>query len=448
MSPGLGARRVTRRDRLDRVRPAWWDRPEMKTSPEKPGVGGEPDAGVAGRAAGTRTVRAIGALADRQATRRGSLARLGWALVLIVAVATLRTRPEPSLTGTGLGVAVALAGYVVVYVTAVRAAVSGRLADSVILTTSLVVLLGGCTVALLALQPNGPVELATGGAIWMAVAQLPNRVGIGLAVGVTLACDATLAVAAGSAENVLSMSLLCAVLGLTALFMRRSSASEERAELLLAELEDAREAQLASAAIAERGRIAGELHDVLAHSLSGLAIQLEGGRKLAEHDAVSPALQDVLARCSALARQGLFDARQAVGALRGSQPPAEDQLGRLVDSFRRDLHHEASFTVTGGVRDLDPATGLALYRAAQEALTNAARYAPAAPTAVRLGYEPDGVSLTIENDGPAGEADHRRPAGGGGNGLAGMRERVERVGGVMRAGPTPTGWAVRVEIPR
>jgi signal transduction histidine kinase len=402
-----------------------------------------------------RTRRAVERLGERQSARRAALAPVGWALVAIVAVATVRTSPAPGLSGRGLGVGLALIGYVVVYATAVRAAMSTRPTQaeaSTLLSAATVVLLAGCTVALLALQPDGPVELAAGGTVWIAVARLPDAVGIGLGVATTMACDLTIATAQGSLESVVSMSLLCAVLGITALFMRRSAASEETAELLLAELEDAREAQLETAALTERGRIAGELHDVLAHSLSGLAIQLEGGRKLAEREASSPALQDVLARSAALARQGLFDARQAVGALRGSQPPTEDQLGRLVESFGRDLHHEATLTVTGGARELDPSIGLAIYRAAQEALTNAARHAPSTPTAVRLGYEPDGVSLTIENDFPPAPAgahgDHPPVSGGGGNGLAGMRERVERVGGVVHAGPTPTGWSVRVEIPR
>ncbi|HEY5195804.1 MAG TPA: histidine kinase [Solirubrobacteraceae bacterium] len=402
------------------------------------------------RPGGTRTERASARLVDRRLSRRATLAPLGWALVALVAIATIETHPTPGLRGAGLGVGAALVGYVVVYGTAIRAATSGRTEEQpVVVIATTVVLLAICTVGLLASQPNGPADLAAGGTVWIAVARLPNRGGIGLALASTLAFDATIAVAQGTFVNVTSMSLLCALLGLTGLFMRESSASEERAELLLAELEDAREAQLAGAAIAERARIAGELHDVLAHSLSGLTIQLEGGRKLAAREAVSPGLQDVLARSAALARQGLFDARQAVGALRGSQPPAEDELARLVESFRRDLHHQATLTVTGGVRRLDPAIGLALYRAAEEALTNAARYAPTTPTAVRLAYQPDAVNLTVENDAPqATGGDDRPPAGGGGNGLAGMRERIERVGGVMRAGPTPTGWAVEVEIPR
>jgi signal transduction histidine kinase len=421
-----------------------WDRQGM-TVPAQPTA----QPAQSDRPGVSRTERTLAGLAERRRDRRATLAPLGWVLVLIVVITTARTHPIPGSSGAGLGVAISLAGYLAVYAAAIRTASTGR-ADqqSVAVIATTVVALALCTVGLLAFQPNGSAEVAASGTAWMAVARLPNRVGLGVAVASTLACDLTLVLAQGAFVNVTSMSLLCALLGLSAFFVRRSEASEERAELLLAELEDAREAQLETAAVAERGRIAGELHDVLAHSLSGLAIQLEGGRKLAEREAVSPPLQDVLARSAALARAGLFDARQAVGALRGSQPPAEDQLGRLVDSFRRDLHHEASFTVTGGVRELDPAIGLALYRAAQEALTNAARYAPAAPTAVRLGYEPDAVSLTIENDQPAGQAGDQQPAGGGGNGLAGMRERVERVGGVMRAGPTPTGWSVRVEIPR
>ncbi|HWH12617.1 MAG TPA: histidine kinase [Solirubrobacteraceae bacterium] len=414
------------------------------------------------------TARTQARLAERRVSRRARLAPLGWALVAIVAFATIATHPTPGLRGAGLGVGVALVGYVVVFGAAIRASTSERTAmpgtsertampgtsgrteqQSVRVIVATGVLLALCTVGLLASQPDGPAELAAGGTVWMAVSRLPNRIGIGLAVASTVACDATIAVAQSSLEDVASMSLLCALLGLTGLFMRDSAASEERAELLLAELEDAREAQLEAAAIAERGRIAGELHDVLAHSLSGLAIQLEGGRKLAEREDVDPALQDVLARSAALAREGLFDARQAVGALRGSQPPAEDELGRLVESFRRDLHHEATLTVTGGVRRLDPAIGLALYRAAQEALTNAARYAPRTPTAVRLGYRPDAVCLTVENDAPAAaEGGDQQRSVGGGNGLAGMRERIEGVGGVMRAGPTATGWSVEVEIPR
>src|SRR5581483_2230854 len=100
--------------------------------------------------------------------------------------------------------------------------------------------------------------------------------------------DLALAVGGGSAAAVLAATLLCALLALVAYFIKQARASQTRTELLLAQLEDAREEQLRTAAIAERGRIATELHDVLAHSLSAAAIQLQGARKLLEHEHVGP----------------------------------------------------------------------------------------------------------------------------------------------------------------
>ena len=91
---------------------------------------------------------------------------------------------------------------------------------------------------------------------------------------------------------------------------------------------------------------------------------------------------------------------------------------------------------------------MALYRGAQEALTNAARYAPGAPASVTLRYGDTTASLVIENASAASEAAEAGLVGvGGGRGLQGMRERVERLGGTMRAGPTEEGWRVELEVP-
>ena len=120
--------------------------------------------------------------------------------------------------------------------------------------------------------------------------------------------------------------LLCLLLAVTGQFIRRGRQSQDRTELLLAQLQDAREAEAAAAALAERSRIAGELHDVLAHSLSGLAIQLQGARKLAGREAVSEPLRAAIDRSAELTKAGLADARQAVSALRGEQLPTLDQL--------------------------------------------------------------------------------------------------------------------------
>src|SRR5205085_8522189 len=128
----------------------------------------------------------------------------------------------------------------------------------------------------------------------------------------------------------LAATLLCALLGLVASFLKQARTSQDTTELLLAQLEDAREAELRAAAVTERGRIAAELHDVLAHSLSGAAIQLQGTRKLAERDETSPQVRAAIDRAGELVRDGLANARQAVGALRGEQLPSVAELESLV----------------------------------------------------------------------------------------------------------------------
>jgi signal transduction histidine kinase len=124
---------------------------------------------------------------------------------------------------------------------------------------------------------------------------------------------------------------LCLLLAVIGQFIRLGRESQDRTGMLLAQLQDAREAEAATAALAERCRIAGELHDMLAHSLSGLAIQLQGVRKLAGREAVSEALRAAIDRSAELTKAGLTDARQGVSALRGEQLPTLPQLDALVE---------------------------------------------------------------------------------------------------------------------
>jgi signal transduction histidine kinase len=248
---------------------------------------------------------------------------------------------------------------------------------------------------------------------------------------------------------VVAATLLCALLAFVARFMRLARENQDRTELLLAQLEDAREEQTRAAAVAERGRIAGELHDVLAHSLSGAAIQLQGTRMLAERDGAGPEMRSAIERASELVRDGLSSARQAVGALRGDPMPGVTQLPALVDSYRDDLHLDVTLCVEGQPRALSADASLALYRAAQEALTNVARYARGAQTSVVLRYGDERTSVIVENGPPpdderGGVADLRGV--GGGRGLAGLRERLERVDGVLVAGAADGGWRVVADI--
>jgi signal transduction histidine kinase len=243
---------------------------------------------------------------------------------------------------------------------------------------------------------------------------------------------------------------------MTGQFIRRGREGQDRTEMLLAQLQDARDAEAAAAAVAERSRIAGELHDVLAHSLSGLAIQLQGARKLAEREPVSAGLRAAIDRSAELAREGLADARQAVGALRGDRLPTLDQLGALVEDFRRDTGVDAALRIDGTPRPLPAEAGLALFRGAQEALTNIARYAAGAAVTITVRYQTDRTLLTVEDHarqlvtGASPAAQPRPPVltgAGGGQGLAAMRERAQRAGGAARAGPAADGWLVELEVP-
>ena len=196
------------------------------------------------------------------------------------------------------------------------------------------------------------MRLAAGAAVWMAVARLPLVFGIAIGVGTAVALDAAAALSGSSSSAILAATVLLALLGLVAYFIKQARGSQDRAELLLAELEDAREEQTRAAAIAERSRIASELHDVLAHSLSGAAIQLQAARKLAERERQRPLCTPRSTAPVELVRDGLANARQAVGALRGEDLPGAAELESLIAAFRDDMDVDVTVTIEGTPRTL------------------------------------------------------------------------------------------------
>jgi signal transduction histidine kinase len=373
---------------------------------------------------------------------------LGVALIAAVVVSAINGQPSPGLHDTALGVTLALCAFAGTLAPLIRDRFSGRGYGT---QAALIAAMGGAGVALAALQPRGASELAGGAAVWMAVTRLPLRPGVILGATITAGLDLAAALSGGSAAAVLAITLLGALLGLVAYFLQQGRKSQAQTELLLAQLEGAREQQLQAAAIAERGRIAGELHDVLAHSLSGAAIQLQGARMLAEREQTSPELRGAIDRASELVKDGLANARQAVGALRGLEQPSVTQLEALVASYRADMHLDLTLTIEGRPRPLPADASLALYRGAQEALTNVARYAPSATTSVVLRYGDDRTSVSIQDrvsaSAPTPPNEDGLAAAGGGHGLAGLRERLERAGGSMQAGPTENGWRVDLDVP-
>lgn len=377
--------------------------------------------------------------------QRDLLRPLGLVFLAAVVISAFNGHPAPARHGSGLGVAVALVVFAAAFLIALR---DGFVNRSLAVQSSVIGAMGAAGVALVALQPRGATELAAGATVLMAVARLPSALGIGIAAATTAGVVLAEALSGASAATVFAAALLCALLGFVASFLRQARASQETTELLLAQLEDAREQQLEAAAVAERGRIASELHDVLAHSLSGAAIQLQAARKLAERNEASAQVRTAIDRGAELVREGLTSARQAVGALRGDELPSVAQLESLVAAFRSDTGADVTLAIEGTARSLPAEASLALYRGAQEALTNVVRHAHGAPATVVLRYGRGRTTLTVEDRVGNARADPDGLDGvGGGNGLDGMRERMKRLRGTMQAGPTDTGWRVELDVP-
>jgi signal transduction histidine kinase len=213
----------------------------------------------------------------------------------------------------------------------------------------------------------------------------------------------------------------------------------QRAQDLLVMTRRANAEQAHAAALAERGRIARDVHDVLAHSLSGLAIQLEAADALLTAGADVERAHTMVIRARRLARDGLSEVRRAVTALREDVKPAQETLAALVADHAEDTGWPATFEVVDGpVPELAVETAQTLQRVAQEALTNARKHAPGAAVTVRLAIGAETVTLTVENS-AAGADSAPLADSGGGWGLVGLRERVELIGGSVEAGQTEEG---------
>jgi signal transduction histidine kinase len=214
------------------------------------------------------------------------------------------------------------------------------------------------------------------------------------------------------------------------------------------ELKASREAEAKAAAAAERGRLSREMHDVLAHSLSALALQLETTRLLARSRGVDEEVTQAVDRAHHLAASGLDEARRAIATQRGDELPGPERIGALVDAFAEQSGLPVAIEVHGEPHPLAPEARLAVYRTAQEALTNVRRHATADRVEVELTYLPDSTVLIVEDHAMNGSppAIVARPNGGG-YGLTGMRERAELLGGELLAAPTTGGFRVELRLP-
>jgi len=254
----------------------------------------------------------------------------------------------------------------------------------------------------------------------------------------------------GSALGLLAYSLGFAAATLAGANARQAAARAEQAELLLAQTQRSHEEQLRAARLEESTRIAREIHDVLAHALAGLCIQLEATSALLDQGADPAMIKARVDRAHELAREGLRETRRAVGALRSEPISAAAGIEALVEEYRAD-DGTAELTIDGDGGRLAGPVGEAVLRVVQEALTNVRKHAPGASVSVALqaGDLADADVVLVVEDHPNGtaRAASALAAPGGGYGIQGMRERAQALGGTLTAGVRGDGWRVELHVP-
>ena len=222
-----------------------------------------------------------------------------------------------------------------------------------------------------------------------------------------------------------------------------------RQERLVKELEGTRRQLAQQTLLAERRRIARDVHDFVGHGLAAVMLQVTSARHVLRRDA--DAAEAALRSAEEVGRRSMQELRRTVMLLRSDEAdvaspvPSASGIPALVDQARAgglavELH------TRGDLSRVPPGVGLALYRIAQEALANAARHAPRARTVLGLELADGRVALLAETSGPVvvgSPSERERPH----YGLIGMQERATALGGEFAAGPTPEGWRVRCELP-
>jgi signal transduction histidine kinase len=319
--------------------------------------------------------------------------------------------------------------------------------------------LGGLSVmgaaggVLAGLSPGSPAVAVGCAAAFSAGVRLRTEVSLAI-VAETIAAFLIAALANGVPTGaLLGYPFAFAGLWSASLTRREFLVRAEQAERTLAETRRAREAETHAAALAERARIARDIHDVLAHSLAAVSVNLQAAEGLlaagtlpADNPDLAKAVE-CIDRAGTMTREGLAAARRAVLALRDDAAPLPDQLASLAGQYRAAGDLAVEFTVTGEPRPLPEQASLVAYRTAQEGLTNARKHAPGQPVTLGLGFEPGQITVTVAN--PLAPAGDKRPlaAAGAGAGLTGLRERAALAGGTLEAGPAAGTWRVALRIP-
>jgi len=226
----------------------------------------------------------------------------------------------------------------------------------------------------------------------------------------------------------------------------------EQAAALLAQRERLEAEQRRADLLDERARIAREIHDVLAHSIGALGIQVQAARSvLTDYGDVDKAVE-LLTAAQRMASEGLTETRRAVHALRDDTLPLADELAKVAGTYAERYHVTVSLDTDGDPRPVPPDATVALLRIAQEALVNAAKHGAGKPVTARLDYGPAEVTLTVSNEvealaGGTAERAVELSTANAGYGLTGMRERLRILNGTLEAGQEGSCWIVRAQVP-
>ncbi|HEY0937231.1 MAG TPA: histidine kinase [Trebonia sp.] len=418
--------------------------------------------GTAGRASAVQPAGLLAELRDGPVISQADVSpvtSIVRAVVLVMVVATVPLfTPHFGQRGTGLATAVALAVCTVSWVTWQLARGRPRL-----WLVSLAVL--GAAGGALAGLSSASTAVAVGAVVAVSAgARLSAEVSFAITAE-TVAAFLVAGIAGGATATAL-VGWTAGLIGLWAFGLTRRAyvLRAVEAEEALEQARRALAAETQAAALAERARIAREIHDVLAHSLAAVSVNLQAAGGLLEMlpdkgPEVAKAIECV-ERAGALSREGMTETRRAVLALRdddgGTDPgyaagraPGQlvSRLQALADEHGADGDAAVGFTVTGTPRPLGPDAALTAFRTAQEALTNARRHAPGRPASLTVSYTPGDMTLQVDNPlvapGAAGLLAHA----GAGYGLTGLRERAALAGGTLTAGPAEGRWRVLLRLP-
>jgi len=368
--------------------------------------------------------------------------------VVIVAVEFVMTRRTPRVSGPGWDTAIWTAYAVAAAATLARRR-SPRLALAVVVPVA---------VATLCLRAGESIVFLVAMALYSAVTAVSRPVAS--AVAGLVASTILAATLIGGGPQVAQAAIASvALIGLGWLAGENTRAgrvyagqqAERAAEKAAAAAAEQAE-QVSRALAGERAQIARDLHDIVAHAMSVIAVRSGVARMVIDSD--PDQARDALAIIEITTRRALHEMRLLVGMLRApgdqaaelSPVPGLADLDRLIaDTAVAGVAAEVD--VEGEVRPLPPAADLSAYRIVQEALTNVVRHAGPTHARVRIGYRPGELSIEVTDDGPRGQAPRPIARAGGGHGLIGIRERAALFGGQMEAGRHGSGFRVRAVVP-